>query len=147
MKKFYVVDQNFFRAPLLQELTQDPNNRFVIPDAAFFEMSKAPEWKSTYKSSLRILAESPKDVFLSKSVGQVWDEEIKLRRYSSNIISKQGTALLRDLLGEIKSGADGPVFSRFESGMLQSQVHDIGPRLDHEKIRAALVLCLKQSNL
>jgi hypothetical protein len=133
MKKFYVVDQNFFRLPALAELVQDKKNRFVIPDAAFFEMSKAAEWKSTYLNSLRFLAQSPSSVFLSKSVGEVLNEETTTRKASTKIISQLNTQLVRGLLCEIKAGVEGPVFARFESGMVQSQTDFIQPRLDHEK--------------
>ena len=49
-KRYVVVDQNVLRKPLLEDaLLHTRQMQCVLPDLAFLEMTKTPEWASTLR--------------------------------------------------------------------------------------------------
>ena len=119
MKNIFVLDQNFMRDDKLNDLIHGDNLKIVLPDTAFFEMCKAPEWKSTLKNSLEILAQKPHIVYLSAPSNEVIQWEENNRRPTSGIISRRYTQFARELLKEIAEAREGVAHAEIERLMYQ----------------------------
>ncbi len=78
LKRYIVIDQNVMRKPALEkELTENPEIRCVLPDLAFLEMTKTPEWESTLCGSLAILSRFPSRVHVCRSVNEALRTELE----------------------------------------------------------------------
>ena len=79
MRKNLVLDPNVFRRPeLLAPAIQNARSLaeyLVVPDIAFAEMTKSPEWQSTARASLRPLAEVSILVVVGRPIGPLMAEE------------------------------------------------------------------------
>ena len=73
----YVLDQNYMRSEELRDRVDSSDDLFVIPDAAFEEMVKAPEWKDTIRNSFRILGRSLDRVLFTAGMGELLSYEIR----------------------------------------------------------------------
>lgn len=139
MNKIYVVDQNFFRDKQLDALSNSGTNKFVIPDAAFFEMCKSIEWESTLLTSLRYLAKIPNRVFISKSIGEAIGNEITLKKPTSNIISRKYTEFVQSLLAEINLGKNGKAFDAINKGIDKFHSEIASNQLDHDTTKEKVI--------
>lgn len=81
MTKTYVVDQGWMRSPDLSALlVSEPQSRFVVPDIAMVEMSKSGNWEGTMRPSLKNFYPAVSRTFMSLSVGEALQIELKQRR-------------------------------------------------------------------
>jgi hypothetical protein len=118
-KRFFVLDQNYFRNERLASLLDiDESNRFIIPDVALIEMCKSDFWERTLRESLTYLARYPTRCFVSIPVGVAVRYEIENRKsVDGNLIYREFTPILRSLLREIQSGVDSTTVELFRSAV------------------------------
>lgn len=118
-KRFFVLDQNYFRNEKLASLfDSDSRTRFIIPDVALIEMCKSDSWERTLRQSLKYLARHPTRCFSTIAVGAAVRYEIENRKtVDGNLIYREFTPVLRSLLREIQSGVDGASLEWFRAAV------------------------------
>jgi hypothetical protein len=103
-----VVDQNKLRSPEAIYTALDrccrENLRLLIPDGAFFEMSKSKNAFDTWRRSLKELAPYHELVVVSAKMTQLMQAEVAQRCSCRELTSADGTAFVRRLLAEIHLG-------------------------------------------
>lgn len=116
-KRYVIVDQNVLRKPLLDNaIATQPDTHYVLPDLAFLEMTKGPEWESTLRGSLRLLAKFPRRVHVAHSVNDTLATELaSLQPVTGHMLHPEATAFVRDLLNWVRSGIDGNAIGRIRA--------------------------------
>jgi hypothetical protein len=116
-KRLLIVDQNLLRKPLLETLlVDDPDLQVVLPDMAFLEMTKAPEWEETVRASLAILARYERRVHVCKSVNEALGDEVaSLNSATGRMMFPEATKFVRDLLKTVRTGIDGDSIARMRA--------------------------------
>lgn len=113
---FIVVDQNVMRdAGNVLELfvrCQKDNLRLLIPDGAFFELSKSSVPLDTWRRSLIPFARTPSLVCVSQKITKVVAQEVRVGRVCPDIVDPAGTAFLQTMLHELNKG-DSPTLQSF----------------------------------
>lgn len=109
IKRFYVIDQSYFRDDRLNELLGNhPEIKILIPDVAFVEMAKSTQWESTFRKSLQTLSQYASRCTSIISVSEAIRYEIKSKRsVDGHLTCREFTPYLRKLLIELNSGKDG----------------------------------------
>ena len=115
--KTYVVDQGWMRSPDLSSIiASEPQSRFVIPDVAMVEMSKSGNWEGTMRPSLKNLYPAVSRTFMSLSVGEGLQIELKQRRsIERDLLPRDFTDFLRGLISELAENREGPTFKRMRA--------------------------------
>jgi hypothetical protein len=113
-KRYLIIDQNVLRKSRLETLLRDhPEVRCVLPDLAFFEMTKTPQWETTLRHSLAILSRCPSRVYVCLSVNEGLARELAtLQPVTNHMMFPKATAFVRDLLESVRTGSDGHAMSR-----------------------------------
>jgi hypothetical protein len=135
MNQIFVVDQNFMRDEGLRIILRKGSSKIVLPDAAFFEMCKAKEWKSTLRNSLEILSGSPNDVHVSAPVNELISWEEKNKQGTKSVISKKYTKFARDLLREVAEQREGAAHREID---LHIQQRAVRSDLDQEACKRSV---------
>ncbi len=78
----------------------------LLPDTAFYEMSKDKDPFNTWLTALRNLSANPSLVFAGRSTGQMMKEEILTGKPAQDIVDRDVTNILRDTLKDLKGGDD-----------------------------------------
>lgn len=109
-RQHIVIDQNVFRReellrPAISQ-AQANNELIVIPDIAFAEMMKTPQWEYTTKRSLAILSETPTIVGCAKPVGELLREELATGFPCTRILDAELTNAVQGFLAELVRGDD-----------------------------------------
>lgn len=99
-KRYIVLDQNTLRKPYLEKLiVDDPSIRIILPDMAFLEMTKTPQWELTLRNSLACLAMYPQRVHVCLSVNEALKRELaNLKPINGHMMHHEATSFLRNLL-------------------------------------------------
>lgn len=115
--KTYVVDQGWMRSAELSTLiANEPHSRFVIPDIAMVEMSKSGNWEGTMRPSLKNFYPAVSRTFMSLSVGEALQIELKQRRsIESDLLPKEFTQFIRGLISELTENREGPTVKRMRA--------------------------------
>jgi len=105
------------RSPDLSSLiSSEPQSRFVIPDVAMVEMSKSGNWEDTMRPSLKNLYPAVSRIFMSLSVGEGLQIELKQRRsIESDLLPKDFSDFLRGLISELAENREGPTVKRMRT--------------------------------
>ena len=116
IQPYLVVDQNCLRQDERpdQDLLRSPidrccreNLKLLIPEGAFFELSKGTRMLETWVRSLSFLSKYPELVCVSKKIATLRRVEIETGQPCRDIIADDLTEFLRDLLRQLnRSGAD-----------------------------------------
>jgi hypothetical protein len=110
MMTTYVIDQNMMQSPDLVALIQrEPDAFFVLPDVAFVEMSKHPNWELTMSLALAPLATVAPNVQMSLSISEPMRAELANRRASNSgdLLSPEHSDFARDVILEFAEARDG----------------------------------------
>jgi hypothetical protein len=121
-RKIYVVDQNVMRRTELTDfMTAHPSARFVIPDTGLLEMVKSEQWEETFRRSFEVFVPVVKRCFMSMSVQEARDLEVKRRASVEGLLLPADfTKLLRSAILESQSG-NGPTMSQLRAQMTEIQ--------------------------
>lgn len=122
VRKIYVVDQNVMRRTELTDLmTVHPFARFVIPDTGLLEMVKSEQWEETFRRSFEVFVPVVTRCFMSMSVQEARDLELKRRASVEGLLLPANfTKLLRCAILESQSGS-GPTMSQLRAQMTEIQ--------------------------
>ena len=105
-----VVDQNMMRKEELRRLVEtDPVISFVVPDAAFEEMTRDACWEETLRGSFAILARALDRTFVGAPVGELLRYE-QLQRSPvtrEHILPAEISDCARELVEAVASGSEG----------------------------------------
>lgn len=140
-KRYLVVDQNVLRKPFLADMVRaQPDIRYVLPDLAFMEMTKTPQWESTLHNSLAVLSTVPSRVNVTISINEALGQELRTTKPSiGHLISPNATAFVRDILESVRTGTDGWALSRIRLNPeyhLETLARD---HLQHEENKKLLI--------
>ena len=104
-----IIDQNALRDPVANQLRTYlvSGGNVLISDVAFSEMTKHPTmWHETFKQSTRILSEYPDQVYIARTTGWIYGEELvhgkSSLKWLDKCISKESTVAFRQHLSEIE---------------------------------------------
>jgi len=106
----YVIDQNMMEHPdLIVRLVEDPTAEFVVPDVAFVEMSKHPDWELTMGRALSPLGENAGRVSMSLSVAEAMKiESTTLRAVDRTVLLPADfRGFVQSLVEEFSRGREG----------------------------------------
>lgn len=121
-REIYVVDQNVMRRmELTKFMTAHPSARFVIPDTGLLEMVKSEQWEETFRRSFEVFVPVVTRCFMSISVQEARDLELKRRASVEGLLLPADfTKLLRCAILESQSGS-GPTMSQLRTQMTEIQ--------------------------
>ena len=127
------VDQSMYRSPELAGLVNNPDVRFVVPDAALMEMCKSEEWEATLRRSLKILSRVPDRVVVAKGNGECMKEELDqgCSLTLDGLISTEATIWLRRLLVEVADRKRGEMFELMAAEIDNANERARQEHLDH----------------
>ena len=81
------------------------------------EMSKSGNWEGTMRPSLKNLYPAVSRIFMSLSVGEGLQIELKQRRsIESDLLPKDFSDFLRGLISELAENREGPTAKRMRTG-------------------------------
>jgi hypothetical protein len=78
--------------------------QLLLPDLALYELTKTPEWESTMRASVRLLAAAPEHASLAYGLKNPSNQERKTGLPSRDLIDRSGSAKLRQLMTELPAG-------------------------------------------
>jgi hypothetical protein len=133
-KRFVVIDQNVLRKPYLETLlVDDPDLRVVLPDLAFLEMTKSPEWESTLRNSLATLSRYPRRVYVCQSVNETLRLELsELKSHAASLSYPDATKFVRDILDGFRNGTGSASLERIRENPDGHLDELIAQHLNHE---------------
>lgn len=111
--RLIVLDQNKLRedrAPeVVYALQNEPNTHFVLPDIAFIEMTKNPDYREkTLRGSLRLLACYPNRAHVSKGLHDCYKFELStLKSSADHLTMRYHRNNFRRLLKTLAGGSEG----------------------------------------
>jgi len=115
-------------------MDRDPNARFVLPDVAFSEMCKSPQWESTLRRSLSILSAYPNRTRVSMSVGEAINAEIKTQRsVSGHLLPREFIPIFTELLCALSVGMESHVLSQIAQRIALIQASLAHSELNHQQ--------------
>lgn len=147
MKKYYIVDQNFFRSDeLKQKIEECKKINFVIPDVALLEMFKSEKWEETMRGSLSILSSHPTRTHMAICIGDgIRHETTQWKSISGNLLNKNFTTFLRDLLHCVNTGKSSAYLEKIRDqhkntveSLAQSELNHEGNKSRLEKLIKSL---------
>lgn len=109
-KHYIVLDQNVLRSLELAELvTMNASVHFVLPDLAFFEMTKNRQsWEHTLALSLKILAPYRNRVHVAKSVSEALRMELARKvPVAGHMLYSDASSFARGVLHSVYHNTDG----------------------------------------
>ena len=132
VREIYVVDQNVMRRTELTDfMTAHPFAKFVIPDTGLLEMVKSEQWEETFRRSFKVFVPVVTRCFMSMSVKEARDLELKRRASVEGLLFPADfTKLLRGAILESQSGS-GPNMSQ-----LRAQMTEIRRDIQQEDLNA-----------
>ncbi|MBL8827302.1 MAG: hypothetical protein JNM18_09970 [Planctomycetaceae bacterium] len=149
---FIVIDQNQLRdRRLLAELAtrgQKQGLQLLVPEGAFFELSKSKKIMDTWRNSLQLLYLHRTSVCISDKMTRLMNEEIIQQEQASRIDSKAETTFVRSILEQINSSdystiqeiIDGPLAEKLPRSLLIWNDHD-----NHKSLVTKLQALMKES--
>lgn len=140
-KRYVVVDQNVLRrgTVLKDTIATQPHTHYVLPDLAFLEMTKSPEWESTLKNSLRVLAQFPRRVHVAHSVNETLYTELStMLPISGHMLNHEATSFVRNLLSWVRTGKDGYSIERMRADPDNHRAALAKAHLDHTQNKTGL---------
>lgn len=145
-KKYLIVDQNYMRShELVSVIDNNPDVKFILPDASLMEMCKKPEWESTLMASLRSLSKCPERVFLSMSIGEAIRWETKERTsIGGRLLPKEFTDFIRDLLSDIARDQQGNSVQIIAGKIASAQAGWATDEFDHVKNKERVFAFVKK---
>lgn len=137
---YIVVDQNVLRNNVLRErLSSDKTAQFVIPDLAFLEMNKSPQWEQTLRTSLAILSTEKNRVFVSRSVGDALRVELTTKvPVNGKMLYREATNFVREILQSVNDGSVGHGIARIKNDPDNHREALEKDHLNHESNKALL---------
>lgn len=141
LKRYLIVDQNYMRSTeLALAIDNDPDVRFILPDASLMEMCKKPEWESTLMASLRSLSKCPERVYVSMSIGEAIRWETKHRKgIGGRLLPQEFTDFIRDLLSDVANCRQGDGVQLIARKIANAQAGWASDEFDHVKNKERVI--------
>jgi hypothetical protein len=139
--RYYVLDQNVMRKPILNELVQSGQAvSFIVPDTALVEMVKNECWEDTMRGSFAALAPVMDRTFVSLSVGEaIRTERADLKPVDrASLLPQEFATCVRQLIRGLTSmdGSNGldDIRTRIRAFRLELLAKEVGGGIEKTRI-------------
>ncbi|MFZ3218420.1 MAG: hypothetical protein WA174_00220 [Rhodoferax sp.] len=119
MAKIYVIDQNVMQRPELPRFfAEHPDAKYVVPDTGLVEMVKSEKWEYTFKRNFAALVPVVTRCFMSLSVQEAREYELKRRvSIEGQLLPDDFTCLLRGAIVGSQPGNDNATMQQLRRKM------------------------------